>query len=538
MKSAHYIRAGMKFASVRWVLFVLLAAGLHLRAAGPDDSYLEAYKLIQEADQLFGGSQSELARSRYAQAEEFLKRLQTSYPNYSRQAVEFRLEYIREKMRGLPSGSKPAESPAPAARPAPAANPLAEMTQRVAQLEANNQLLQAKLQEALAPRPAAMDPAELVKAQVQLKQLEKEKELLRAGLEQAQAKQPSAGAEAMLEQTRAELESTRQKLVENIGHIAALSRENQELRQPAAKAPAPAAIPEAPAKPAENARFKDLEKERDALLKKLNEANKERLKSGYEKLLELGRQVASQATKVCDRLAGRVREKLRVVGKPLKVEAAQAALERFVPLVRRVIAQAKERVFEGNNHVTSKLLSLFETHTAAIKKGKAHKPTEFGQLVRIDEVEAGIVSHYEVNAGNPADVDAWEPAIFQHVLQYGSAPDLATADRGYFSANNETFARDVGVKKVAIPARGPLSTKRTAIQKQRWFRRAMRWRAGVESRIGTLKHVFDMARARYKGADGFERHVGWSVIANNLVSLARGLVKRKRQEEQRDKDNG
>lgn len=58
----------------------------------------------------------------------------------------------------------------------------------------------------------------------------------------------------------------------------------------------------------------------------------------------------------------------------------------------------------------------------------------------------------------------------------------------------------------------------------------MRWRAGIESRISTLKHVFNMVRATYKGAEGFERHVGWSVIANNLVSLARGLVKRKQVE--------
>ena len=57
-------------------------------------------------------------------------------------------------------------------------------------------------------------------------------------------------------------------------------------------------------------------------------------------------------------------------------------------------------------------------------------------------------------------------------------------------------------------------------------------------RCCVLKHVFEMARARYKGADGFERHVGWSVIANNLVSLARGLVKRRRQEEEREKGNG
>jgi len=40
-------------------------------------------------------------------------------------------------------------------------------------------------------------------------------------------------------------------------------------------------------------------------------------------------------------------------------------------------------------------LSLFEPHTEVIRKGKAHKPNEFGRLVRIDEVENGIVSAYQ-----------------------------------------------------------------------------------------------------------------------------------------------
>jgi hypothetical protein len=98
---------------------------------------------------------------------------------------------------------------------------------------------------------------------------------------------------------------------------------------------------------------------------------------------------------------------------------------------------------------------------------------------------------------------------------------MATADRGFFSAANEFAARKAGVEHVAIPARGPLSDKRKKHQKQRWFRRALRWRAGIESRIATLKHRFDMARAHSKGDRGFKRHVGWSIIANNLVSIAR-----------------
>ena len=43
------------------------------------------------------------------------------------------------------------------------------------------------------------------------------------------------------------------------------------------------------------------------------------------------------------------------------------------------------------------------------------------------------------------------------------------------------------------------SQKRKEREKQRWFRRALRWRAGCESTISTLKHPFSMWRAMYKG---------------------------------------
>jgi hypothetical protein len=58
---------------------------------------------------------------------------------------------------------------------------------------------------------------------------------------------------------------------------------------------------------------------------------------------------------------------------------------------------------------------------------------------------------------------------------------------------------------VALPARGRLPAKRAKKQKQRWFRRALRWRAGCEATISTLKHPFPMLRARYKGSPGFQR---------------------------------
>ena len=89
----------------------LLFPALH--AAGPDDLYLDAYRLIQEGDQYSSAGQTDIARQRYSDAETNLKKIQVSYPEYNKNAVEFRLEYIREHTKGLPAPK--AENAQPAA---------------------------------------------------------------------------------------------------------------------------------------------------------------------------------------------------------------------------------------------------------------------------------------------------------------------------------------------------------------------------------------------------------------------------------------
>jgi len=267
---------------------------------------------------------------------------------------------------------------------------------------------------------------------------------------------------------------------------------------------------------ARTVKYRLLEIRRSA--KTLTPVNQRRMKKSYKKLVALTRQVVRQASKVMKRWQ---RGKLPVVGSLLSVTTQMARVEHFLPLVGNVIHQTRQRVFHGNTHVEGKIVSLFEPHSQVIRKGKADKPTEFGRLVRVDEVENGIVSGYQVLEGNPADTGSFLPALEHHQSSFGRAPEMATADRGFFSARNERKAKELGVKQVAIPARGRLSRKRAEHQKQRWFRRALRWRAGIERTMSHLKHPFSMARARYKGDTGFQRYVGWCVITKNLFSIAR-----------------
>jgi IS5 family transposase len=97
---------------------------------------------------------------------------------------------------------------------------------------------------------------------------------------------------------------------------------------------------------------------------------------------------------------------------------------------------------------------------------------------------------------------------------------MATADRGFYSAKNERQGQALGVKKRALRARGRLSAKRAEPQKQRWFRRGLRWRAGMEATISTLKHPFSMWRAPYKGRAGPRGLRG--LVCSSLSSASKG----------------
>lgn len=82
-------------------------------------------------------------------------------------------------------------------------------------------------------------------------------------------------------------------------------------------------------------------------------------------------------------------------------------LETMAQRVRQVVKQTKARIFQGLTRYPGKIVSLFEPHTEIIRKGKASKPTEFGKLVKVQEAENQIITHYEVFAERPVIKRYW-----------------------------------------------------------------------------------------------------------------------------------
>jgi transposase, IS5 family len=242
----------------------------------------------------------------------------------------------------------------------------------------------------------------------------------------------------------------------------------------------------------------------------------ERMRTAYQRLLTITTTVVKQAEHVGTLLTEQ--------GAPLARKLAMT-LHRFVPLVQQVVTQTSRRILLGEAVPASeKVVRLFESHTAIILKGKPGRPTEFGRVLWLDEVEGGIISRDAVLEGNPAEDAQLPPSLDHHLQVFQRPPRLLAGDRGLHTAANERYAITRGVTQVVLPKPGAKSAKRIAHEQQRWFRRGHNWRSGIEGRISGLKRRHRLDRCRYHGPDGMERWVGWGVITHNLRVMAQATV--------------
>ena len=162
----------------------------------------------------------------------------------------------------------------------------------------------------------------------------------------------------------------------------------------------------------------------------------------------------AQAKRIADEVKKGVKKSRRLADQ-LRLQALQAELERMIPLVQQVMRQTKARLFRGDLHASDKLVSLFETATQIIRKGKSSKPTEFGRLIKIQEAENQIITDYEVCDQRPADSSLLTKSIEAHQQKLGRVPHTLATDAGFFSAQNEADATRMGVKRLATAYSDP-----------------------------------------------------------------------------------
>ena len=207
------------------------------------------------------------------------------------------------------------------------------------------------------------------------------------------------------------------------------------------------------------------------------------------------------------------------------VQPLTRSLSETAARVRQVVRQTKARVLDGITHWPDKIVSLFEPHTEIIRKGKASKPTEFGKMVKIQEAENQIVTHYDVFERRPSDRDLLASSVEAHRRVLERVPSLVAADAGFWSQKQEQAVREMGVRWISVPNRATRSPERKTLERSRWFKKAQGWRTGCEGRISVLKRRHGLNRCRYRGLDGIKRWVGLGVMADNLIHIGNAMAR-------------
>jgi tetratricopeptide (TPR) repeat protein len=178
----HYF-ATMKYFATLLIAFFLAIPVVHAQQS-PDDQYVIIYVLIQQGDASLNAGQPKQALGDYVEAQRELKQFQQVYSDWNPMIVNYRLNYLAEKIAALTPPVAATNAPpvkvAPPPTPADWQSKLSTLDGQITQLQGENETLQAKLKEALSVQPEGASAAAYAQLQQQVHELSKENDLLKA----------------------------------------------------------------------------------------------------------------------------------------------------------------------------------------------------------------------------------------------------------------------------------------------------------------------------------------------------------------------
>jgi len=167
---------------------------------------------------------------------------------------------------------------------------------------------------------------------------------------------------------------------------------------------------------------------------------------------------------------------------------------------------------------SEKVVSIFEEHTDILKKDR--RDTIFGHKICLTGGASNLILDCLIVRGNPADTDLAIPMLDRQKEIYGQYPLKACFDGGFASRENLKQAKTRKIKDVCFAKKRGL--KETDMCRSEYvYHRLRRFRAGIESGISWLKRCMGLTRCTWKGWEAFKSYVWSSIVAANLLTIAR-----------------
>jgi len=197
-------------------------------------------------------------------------------------------------------------------------------------------------------------------------------------------------------------------------------------------------------------------------------------------------------------------------------------LEHYADLTKRVISQTERRIMLGQSvPAHEKVLSIFEEHTDVIVKDR--RDPIYGHKICLTGGASNLILDCVIARGNPADTDLAIPMLDRQKEIFGRYPLKVCFDGGFTSKENLEQAKARNIKDVCFAKKRGLE-ETDMCRSEYVYHRLRRFRAGIESGISWLKRCMGLTRCTWKGWESFKSYVWSSIVAANLLTIARAKL--------------
>jgi hypothetical protein len=202
-------------------------------------------------------------------------------------------------------------------------------------------------------------------------------------------------------------------------------------------------------------------------------------------------------------------------------------LDHYIQLLIKHIDLVERRLVKGESipH-EEKMMSIFETYTEWVAKGKFRPSVEFGKKLSITTDQYDLIVHHKVMS-DEQDKDIVIEVADAVLHKYKNIYSMSF-DKGHWRRENRELL-ELEIPHVVLPKLGKRTGKEEELESSRNFKLLKNRHSAIESNINELEHR-GLERCPERGYGHYKTYIALGVCAYNLKKIGKKILENRLKE--------
>lgn len=196
---------------------------------------------------------------------------------------------------------------------------------------------------------------------------------------------------------------------------------------------------------------------------------------------------------------------------------------KYLLVIREVARQQREMYDNNSRRISDRIVSISQPHIRPIKRGKEHKPTEFGAKISIALVD-GYTFLDNASFDNYNESGDLKQCVESYKKRLGFYPASVHADKIYRTKENISYCKSKGIR-LGGARLGRLSKDEEILKKEKKLRQKDEVdRVAVEGKFGELKRRYGLGNIMTKLAETTMSVIALTILISNIGRVCRKKI--------------